>query len=74
MTTLNDPVPERLMRVREVCAATGLSHSVLYDRMKNGEFPKSIPLGGRAVAWSSVEVNAWIQQRIAERDGRDNKE
>ncbi len=73
MPTANDPVPERLMRVGEVCAATGLSHSVLYERMKKGEFPKSIPLGGRAVAWSSVEVNEWIQQRIAARNAQHNK-
>ena len=56
----------RNKRVREM---TGLPNSTLYELVVRGEFPQPVPLSGRrAVAWLLDEVNAWIEQRIAERD------
>lgn len=37
--------------------------------MAAGSFPKPIPLGEHAVGWVASEVDAWIQQRIAEARG-----
>jgi len=59
------------MRLTEVIKDTGLGRSSIYKRIAEGEFPKPVPLGGRAVGWVSDEVEAWILERIEERDGRE---
>lgn len=61
----------RFMRLTEVIKNTGLGRSSIYKRIAEGEFPKPVPLGGRAVGWVSDEVEAWILERIEERDGRE---
>jgi len=61
----------RFMRLTEVIRDTGLGRSSIYKRIAEGEFPKPVPLGGRAVGWVSDEVEAWILERIEERDGRE---
>ena len=61
----------RFMRLTEVIRDTGLGRSSIYKRIAQGEFPKPVPLGGRAVGWVSDEVEAWILERIEERDGRE---
>ena len=33
-----------------------------------GLFPKRIRLGQKRIAWVADEVDAWVKQRIAERD------
>ncbi|MEX3953687.1 helix-turn-helix transcriptional regulator [Paraburkholderia sp. EG287B] len=55
---------ERLLRLREVRARTGLSTTTIYVRMKQGEFPRSVDIGGTRVAWRETQVDAWIQARI----------
>jgi prophage regulatory protein len=49
----------RLYQVKEI---TGLSRSTIYLRIKNGEFPKPISLGGRAVGWLERDIQAWLYQ------------
>ncbi len=61
----------RFMRLTEVIKDTGLGRSSIYKRIAEGEFPKPVPLGGRAVGWVSDEIEAWILERIEERDGRE---
>jgi len=39
----------RFMRLTEVIKDTGLGRSSIYKRIAQGEFPKPVPLGGRAV-------------------------
>lgn len=58
----------RFMRLSEVIAITGLCRSSIYNRMALGQFPRSVSLGGRAVAWVSDEVDHWMAARIEERD------
>lgn len=57
-----------LLRLKEVKAITGLGRSSIYKYMNTGNFPKSIQLGERAVAWISDEVDAWRQEKIDLRD------
>jgi prophage regulatory protein len=59
----------RLLRLPEVLSRTGLSRSGLYERMKNGGFPKKVKLdpNGTMVAWIEEEVDEWINQRIRHR-------
>jgi prophage regulatory protein len=67
--TKQQTTPKRLMRLPEVKRITGLSKSSIYDRMNEGIFPKSVPLGGRTVGWVESEVDEWVETRIASRGG-----
>ena len=53
-----------ILRLPAVKARTGLSRSTIYLRIAEGDFPKSISLGGRAVGWIESEIQAWVQQQI----------
>lgn len=53
-----------LIRISEVRKITGLPRSSIYDKMQRKEFPSSINLGGRTVAWIEDEVRGWINDRI----------
>lgn len=56
----------KILRLKEMIAYTGLSRSVIYDRMNKKSsrydetFPKSFPLGGVAIGWLKDEVDAWL--------------
>ena len=51
--------------MQQVMADTGLSRATIYRLMEAGEFPQSVKIGLRAVAWPSSEVQEWIQAAIA---------
>lgn len=66
-----------LLRLPSVKARTGLSRSTIYLRISQGDFPRPVSLGGRAVggrtavAWIEAEIDAWINERVkASRQGR----
>lgn len=58
------PANARLLRLPEVQQRTGKSRSAIYRGMEYGEFPQSINIGERAVAWLETEINDWISERI----------
>ena len=42
----------------------GLSkNTFIYDRMRDGTFPKQIQLGSRTVVWNEQEVTKWMKTR-----------
>jgi prophage regulatory protein len=55
---------ERLLRLPDVEARTGLKKSALYAGMKAGTFPPCIKLGARAVAWAEGDIATWITAKI----------
>lgn len=55
-----------IWRLPAVIACTGVSRSGIYQKIADGQFPKSIRLGRRAVGWDSDEIQQWIQDRIDE--------
>jgi prophage regulatory protein len=59
----------RLIKLSEVMALTGLSRSHTYALAKQGQFPKPIKLTERSSAWVEAEVQEWIESRISARDG-----
>jgi prophage regulatory protein len=59
----------RLIKLKEVMDCTGLARSTIYKFISESSFPKPVPLGERAVAWLESEVQDWILERIALRDG-----
>jgi len=56
-----------ILRIGSVKNRTGLSNTTIYMMVKNGEFPKPIPLGKQAKGWVSSEIDDWIQARISQR-------
>lgn len=61
------PAPKnRLIRLRCVTEVTGMGKSAIYEKMRLGEFPKSVRLSSRMVAWPESAVFQWVQDRITE--------
>ncbi|OGA04205.1 MAG: hypothetical protein A2W68_17330 [Betaproteobacteria bacterium RIFCSPLOWO2_02_64_14] len=59
-----------ILRRKQVEARTGLSRSTIYQYVKDGAFPKPVPLGPRAVGWLESDVSEWIAGRVKiARDG-----
>ncbi len=69
---------KKFIRLHEVLSRTGYGRTSIYRKMGDGDFPKSVKLGGppkdpnafdcRAIAWIEDEVEQWIDSRIEERD------
>ena len=58
------------LRRKHVQTRTGLSRSTIYQYIKDGVFPKPVPLGPRAVGWLESDVSEWIAGRVKiARDG-----
>ena len=55
----------RLIRLEEVRRRTGLGTSAIYARMAKQEFPASVLIGTRHVAWHLSAVESWINSRPA---------
>ena len=64
---------KRILRRDEVERVTGLARSTIYERMKRGQFPTAIRLGGRSVGWYQheiqAEIQAWEDEQAAGRAG-----
>lgn len=61
-------MPEkRLIDLKEVTRLTGLGRTAIYERMANSTFPRPVKLG-TASRWVLSEIEAWIDQKIGERD------
>ena len=63
-------VPGRvLLTLSQVIAKTSLGRSAIYAAMATpaGSFPRAIKLGNRRVAWLLDDVEAYIDQRLADR-------
>lgn len=55
--------PEKLFRMPEVEALTGLRKTSIYKGAHAGTFPKPIRLSARAVAWRESDLLAWQAKR-----------
>ncbi|WP_423804707.1 helix-turn-helix transcriptional regulator [Neptuniibacter pectenicola] len=64
----NEEYVMRLIKLKEVMNNTGLGRSTIYKYVAEGEFPKPVSLGARAVAWVESEVDDWVLDRIEKRD------
>lgn len=53
---------DRLVREQERKQITSVSRSQAHLLEKEGRFPKRIPIGKRAVAWSYLELTNWLKQ------------
>jgi len=57
-----------LIRFPEVQKRTGYSKAWLYRLLGENRFPKPVKIGSRSIAFVESEIDAWIAERIAERD------
>jgi prophage regulatory protein len=55
---------QRLLRLNDVRERVPYSRSTIYKLISQGEFPKPVSIGERAVAWVESDVDAWIEARI----------
>lgn len=61
----------QFLRLKRVTELVGYQRSAIYAKIQAGEFPRSYPLGARAVGWLSDEIDQWIDARIkAGQEGR----
>ena len=58
-----------MLRMPAVMQRTGLSRSTIYELTAAGKFPRQIKTSERTAAWVASEVDAYLAERIAERDG-----
>ena len=58
-----------ILRRYQVEAAVGLGRSTIYAKMANGEFPRPIKLGQRAVGWRSCDIENWLNTVDAKHNG-----
>jgi prophage regulatory protein len=59
---------DRILRRPEVEARTGLSRSTLYFMISEGEFPRPVKIGRRAVGCPESRISIWLATR-ADTDG-----
>ncbi|PFG46216.1 AlpA family transcriptional regulator [Vibrio sp. ES.051] len=57
----------RFLKLKEVMDKTALSRSAIYRKMNDGDFPQTISLGDRAVAWLESEVDDWMESMLQAR-------
>lgn len=51
---------QKLIRRPEVEALTGLSRTSIYRMMEEGDFPRPVRVGKRAVAWREADLADWL--------------
>ncbi len=71
--TNQQTIAPRLIRRSDVQKITGLGASSIYQLQRENDFPQSIQLSERRVAWIESEVLDWIQNRINARTASTSK-
>jgi prophage regulatory protein len=54
------PEPDRIIRLKTVLNRSGLSRSTVYRKIKEGTFPRQIPISANGCGWPESELNRWI--------------
>lgn len=58
-----------ILRIKDVVRRTALGRTTILEQVAEGTFPRPIKLSKRAVGWLSAEVDKWLVERMAARDG-----
>lgn len=64
-TTVFSLLDEPLVDMKFITKLTGLTDKWFYKLIQDGQFPKPIKFGSSS-RWFRSEVDAWLQERIAE--------
>lgn len=65
---VSDAVEERVLRIQDVVAKTGLAKSTVLKGVQRGTFPKQVHLGPRLIGWREADILAWMSAQAL--DGR----
>ncbi|NIF56087.1 AlpA family transcriptional regulator [Burkholderia sp. Ax-1724] len=49
-----------ILRRKQVEQVVGLSRTTIYQRIKDGTFPKPVSLGGRMVGWRASDIELFL--------------
>lgn len=52
---------ERILRIKEVMARTGLKRTTLYGKIAEGTFPRQLRISERCTGWRESEIEAWLR-------------
>ena len=53
----------RLLKIEEVLSLCAMSKSSLYKMIERGEFPRSVRIGHKSVAWRQSDIVNWLEDR-----------
>ncbi len=53
--------PHQLLRIEDVMERVTLRKTAIYNRIREGTFPKPRDLGGRTVRWLAQDIDNWIE-------------
>ena len=56
----------KILRLPDVIAYTGISRSSIYLYMERGSFPRQVKISERSVGWVYSEIQDWVALKIAE--------
>ena len=59
-----------LLRRKELQAILGLGRTKIYHMITDGELPKPIRIGPRALRWRPEDIDEWLDNQP--KDGEDN--
>ena len=54
----------QILRLPDVCKATGLGRSMVYQLEAEQQFPARVRIAARAVGWIEEEVQGWLAERV----------
>lgn len=61
-------------RPADLYAMLGVTRITLWRWYNNGTFPKPMQLGPHSIGWMAKDVNAWLESRRGEAQGREQEE
>ncbi len=61
---MTNHINQSFLRLPEVLRITGKSRTALYVSIQRNEFPRSVRIGQRQVAWPSTAIEQWQQSCI----------
>ena len=64
MESQKDARKIQILRLPDVCRATGLCRSMVYQLEAAQGFPARVRISERAVGWVEEEVQGWLAERI----------
>ena len=56
----------KLLKLSEVVCICGISQSTIKRKVNNGEFPKSLNLGGNCRRWRYVDIKNWNDKLVTQ--------
>jgi prophage regulatory protein len=58
----------KIFSISELRTEVGLSQRTVWEMVSAGTFPRPIRIGPRRVGWLAKEIDAWLAERIRQRD------